>query len=69
MVVHIVWFLITPSRPNIVALFSLNLLDDVIGECINSGMDYWNSGMVEWKILKVNFQILHPNKAHIPIPY
>jgi len=23
--------------------------------------------MVEWKILKVYFQILHPNKAHVPI--
>ena len=23
--------------------------------------------MVEWKILQVHFQILHPNKAHIPI--
>jgi len=23
--------------------------------------------MLDWKILKVYFQILHPNKAHIPI--
>jgi len=30
------------------------------GECVNSGMDYWNDGIVEWwngKFLKVYFQI------------
>jgi len=38
--------------------------------CVNSGMDYWNGGIVEWwkgKFLKVYFQILHPNKAHIHV--
>jgi len=25
-------------------------------ECVDSGMDYWNSGMAEWKFLKVHFQ-------------
>ena len=27
-------------------------------------MDYWNGGM---EILKVYCQILHPNKAHVPV--
>jgi len=25
-------------------------------ECVNSGMDYWNSGIVEWKFLKFIFK-------------
>ena len=29
------------------------------GECINSGMEYWNGGM---KLFKVQYHFLHPNK-------
>jgi len=31
------------------------------GECVKSGMDYWNTGMVEWKIVKVYYEFLHLN--------
>ena len=31
-------------------------------ECINSGMNYWNGGILEWNFLKVQYQFLHPNK-------
>jgi len=27
------------------------------GKCVNSGMDYWNGGIVEWKILSFKFYV------------
>jgi len=33
----------------------------VVRESVNSGMDYWNTGMVEWKIIKVYYEFLHLN--------
>jgi len=29
----------------------------------NGLLEWWNTGMMEWKFLKVIYQILHPNKA------
>ena len=37
----------------------------IFWECINSGMDYWNDGIMEWNFLKLIIKFLHPNKAQI----